>query len=115
MKILLTLALLPTLAFAAGTNRLTWVLPTVNIDGVTPIDPITAVNVYKGTKPDGSDLVLVTSLKSATATSWTDSNVTLPRNCYAVSITTTVEGGKSPVACDGVASARSNTRVQRTG
>lgn len=90
-------------------NTLSWIQPTQNSDG-SPVVPgeLTANTVYRGTKSDGSDLVLAIVLTPA-MTSYIDASIAAGKWCYAVSATGSFtvtgsgvvakEGAKSNVLC----------------
>lgn len=99
-------------ARAADTASVTWVQPTTwetppkNAAGqvITPTPALRLDHnkVYRGTKADGSDLVLLIQLKPAT-NGYIDTAPLKPVSCYAITasadIATALESGRSAVAC----------------
>lgn len=95
-KLSLILLLLPAIVLA-DTATLTWTQPAANTDGSTiAAGEIISNTIYKGVKPDGTDLVF---LKTIPATTTSVDIVGVGTWCYAVTATVAVEGAKSNVVC----------------
>lgn len=95
-KLLLILLLLPSFVLA-DTATITWTQPTTNTDGsAIAVGEITWNTVYKGVKPDGTDLIF---LKVIPATTTYVDTIGVGTWCYAVTATSAVEGAKSNVVC----------------
>lgn len=100
----------------ADTAKVSWVQPTAWQIAPTdaagaPITPTPAVTldhnkVYRGTKADGSDGVLIATITPA-ATTWTDTAPKVGPNCYSVTASSNLPGAlesaRSAVVCKTIA------------